>query len=226
MLLLIGASDAVLARSGSEQARLTGRLDRIQERLLAPGGLVPRHEREVHQLEETLKKGEYRHFHEWLQREIVAPWRLVHHEQIIQLEATMPPNLTAAQRLRLRADFLRVQAIGGKLRRARRLLTRLGRIDEQRIRSREELIQLRRRYLRLTTELEEIAPTEANAYRDWLETVLSPRLESLQARDRFVAEGVRRLQHWTEDPSLRQMLQRIQRVAGALERIRRHYQIR
>lgn len=225
LLLLIASSGLAQAPDESETARLTRRLDRIQERMLASGGLLPRYERQIHQLEETLQKGEYRHFHEWLLREIVQPWRLVSHEQILQLANNMPSHLTPAQRMKLRADYLRVQSINAKLRRARRLLTRLGRTDEQRVRSRDELVQLRGRYFRLLTELERVAPEQAGTYRVWVESTLAPQLEALQARDRFVAEGVRRLQHWTEDPSLRQMLQRIRRVSTALEQIRRQHQI-
>lgn len=203
--------------------RIAERLDRLQERLVQPGALLPRYERSLRQLEETLQKGEYRRFHEWLRQEVVEPWRQVEVEPILLLAHNPPGNLSASQRMMLRRNELKVRALNNRLRRARRLLTRVGQMNDERQRRLGELRQLRRRYLRHVLELEQVAPERAPAYRDWLDAVLAPRLERLAGRDRFVSEAAGRLQRWTEDPALRQLLERVRQVTTALQRLRRHY---
>ncbi len=208
-----------------DPARIAERLGRLQERLVTSAGMLPRYEHELHQLEDTLGKSEYRHFHEWLRREIVEPWRRVNHRAILQLAASPPDHVTSQQQMLLRRNWIEMRAINNKLRRARRLLTRLGKQNEERLRRFGELDQLRRRYVRLTVELERLDPERARNYRNWLETELQPRLEGLQARDHFVAEGVRRMERWTEDPALREMIRNIRRVTAALEHLRRRFNL-
>jgi hypothetical protein len=232
LLFLTGliAATALSAQAAQEQisplrdpARVAEHLDRLQERLVTSTGMLPRYEHEVHQLEETLRKSEYRQFHEWLRRKIVEPWRQINHAVILHLAASPPDHISPAQQTLLRRNWLEMRAINNKLRRARRLLTRLGKQNEERLRCFGELDQLRRRYVRLTVELERLDPERARLYRNWLESELQPRLEGLQARDRFVAEGVRRMERWTEDPALREMIHNIRRVTAALEQLRRRY---
>lgn len=233
LLLLIGLSqwtvvpDAALAESppAGEIQRQVQALDRIQERLTGSGALLPRYERGLRQLEETLQKGEYRHFHQWLEREVITPWRQVEQIAILQLAASPPEGLSAGQRQMLRRNHLRMKAISNKLRQARRLLTRLKKQNEERRRRFVELEQLSRRYAHLLIELEQAAPERARPYRDWLELDLNPRLDKLLARDRFIEEVVHRLERWTEDPGLRHMLQRIRQVTLALEQLRHRYEL-
>ncbi len=231
MILLIGVtirpSQAAAEQISSlrDPAHIADRLDRLQERLVTSTGMLPRYEHDVQQLEDTLRKNEYRQFHDWLRREIVEPWRQVNHVVILHLAASPPDQLSHAQQTVLRRNWLEMRAINNKLRRARRMLTRLGKQNEERLRRFGELDQLRRSYVRLTVELERLDPERARLYRNWLEADLQPRLESLQGRDRFVDEGVRQMERWTEDPALREMIHNIRRVTTALEQLRRRYHL-
>ena len=143
----------------------------------------------------------------------------------MQLYSTPPPQLTSNQRVVLKRNALLVQRINSRLRRVRRLLTRVEKQHEDMQRRALELQKLGHQYVRLLGELEKKSPAEAAAYRDWLETEFRPAIEPLHDRERVIEEKVERLQRWTEDPVLRQMLKRLRQVTAALQDLRRHYKM-
>ncbi len=226
LLSFLGAFDVqiAVAQDAREEISLQRRLQRLQERMGAPGtGLLARYRESVLRLENTVHKGEYRQFHRFVRDEIVAPWQEVNVDGILHLHSTPPAELDAVQSIMLRRNGLLVLKINNKLRRVRRLLTRVEKQHADMQRRAQELQQLGRRYGRLVTELETESPEAAASYHDWLEGSFRTRLEPLRDRDRIVGEKVERLLRWTEDPGLRRMLHRLRKVTLAIQDLRRHY---
>ncbi|MCB1162710.1 MAG: hypothetical protein R3C71_09340 [Candidatus Krumholzibacteriia bacterium] len=210
-----------LAPDGAEH--LEADLLRLRERLAEPGGPLFRYERSLRLLGESLDRGEYRQFYPWLQDEIVRPWRQIRAQEILQLADLPPTHLNMEQRHLLLEQGLALRRIETQLRHARRLLTRLGRQDEERRRRHEELGQLVLRYQRRVQELQGVAPERAAVYREWYDGVLAPQVDTLEARDLKLAEPAERMLRWTEDPALREMLGRLRRVNRAMEMLRHRF---
>ena len=123
----------------------------------------------------------------------------------------------------LRSQGLGLRRIETQLRHARRLLTRLGRQDEERRRRHGELQQLALRFQRRIQALEGVQPERAALYREWYQGVFAPQFASLESREQTLAEPAERMLRWTEDPTLREMLGQMRRVNRAMEMLRHRF---
>ncbi len=204
-------------------ARLEAELAGLRDRLEGPGGLLFRHAESLRLLAATLERGEYRRFYDWLRVEVIAPWREVQGQSIIQLADAPPGQLSPQQRQLLRHNAQLLRRVQTQLRHARRLHTRLGREEEALRRSGNALEQLERRCERRLDDYAAVDPEGAAPWRAWFQDGFRPRLQQQTERERLLGESLGRLRNWTEDPSLRDMLAQLRRVERAMEMLRRRF---
>ncbi|MCP4544883.1 MAG: hypothetical protein GY835_00295 [bacterium] len=209
---------------------LERKLENLQRRIGdRNSGLIARHTKTLRRLEDVLNSNDYRDFGDFIEKRIVEPWSFVNYNQIMQFEQS-PPEMTAdnnAQITRIiNRNDIRVKHIYTNLRRARRLITRLEKLQGESRRNNLELERMHRRYVVLLTEFERIAPQESKPYREYLDTRLTSVTRSLHSRVSIMSEKVEIVLSWSEKPGLRPLLNRLGQVRQALDSLKRHYQLK
>jgi len=214
------------AQTGSAELSQFNRLQRMQERIGAPGtGLLARYGQSLKRLENTLDRGEYQRFSQTVQKEIITPWLRVDVEGILDLVRQNQPELTSQQQFFVKQNGTELRRIHFQMRRVRRLLTRVEKEWQESRRWSMELRQLGRRYQRQLDELEKVAPERARIHRDWFDGEFAPRLDRLNERERQIGAKADQILSWTESPELKRMISRLREVTRALDGLNRQYDL-
>jgi len=220
LLALLG-SLAILPAAASS---LEDRLENLEERLGSRGtGQLFQYEKSVRRLEDTLRKDEYLHLGRFIRNQILAPWREVNEEFLLNLAQNPPLELSAMQRDRLAWNTIKVRQVTTRLRRVRRLMTRASNLNNENRRRERELTRTLQQWEKTLAALQMQDPEAAAVHSTWMQQSFMPALESVRNRDEQLREQFDRLSNWSDEGNLRVWLRRVALVAEAVEKLNRLY---